>query len=535
MQDKDFLSYFDNLGHSPNDVAIKENTEKILTTLLAVEHQAASKAEEYNSQLGHLVSEDLEYTISRLIQGISSDILQNKKGFGAPLFSVLKSFKHIQPDKFIAYADKATDRSNAITKGERSHFLASRLLSLYCLVASGRLDNLPNSLDILTNLYNSCIQNLKEAPWCGNLVLRFIEVSIESAPDRKVALKRLNVLLKIFKSQLKSVATEFQLDNFGLLLYLSRKQFELGGDKQGALHDIIINIITDSKQMTKVFQALMDIYPEKHICLRFLTEYIVSIRSVKEQVSFWKLVSSLVKDKNTVVKDKTPWYHLYFHVLSLFKYWVKNPNLSGKAFVQVIDSEVFQMWIKQLKVLNKFLRKVSARIEEHLSKKIDILLKESGELTPLDFLFKIKETKEYLFDAKNSMAKALLASLSEEENLQYVNKLIERFKEERESYQFYMSELQVVFELTSQQTSDKNILKICQFLIETYLTFEFEGEAVANEEEGITAEDAKKAIRDGVREEAFVKLNSIIARLLKTPSKAYEVSHIILDLVIFIK
>ena len=530
MEDKDFLSYFDKLGQfaKDKDATIIENTEKILTTLLTVEHQAPTKTDEYNSELGHLVSEDLEYAVSRLLRGTTSDAFSSKLAFGTPLVGVLKTFKHIQPEKYIAYTDKTTDRNDAFTKGERSHYMSSRLLSIYALIVSGRIDQLPNSMDVYSTLYSSFAQNIKEMPWCGQQVLYAIETSIEKAHDAKVALKRVNVAIKTFKGPLKSAASNVQPDFFGLLAYLARKQIELeAADKQSALHDVMRNITGDSKLIVKLFEGAMEIYPEKHISLRYLAEYVNKVMNPKEQEAFWAKISVIVKDDTLTGKDKKPRHQLYFTALALFKYWVKSPLLSNKVFLEVMKSEVFQIWMKQLKVLNKPLRNEAKRIEKHLSSKIVNILKETGKMTTLEFLLMIKENRGYMFDLKNPMAKALLETLSEEESVLYLNKLIEGFQQEKESYQFYMSELLVLFEMNYKQISDKNVLKICQFFLDTYLNFEFSGESVGNESEGITPEDAIKAITQGVKEEAFIKLNSIISRLIKKPLEAFKVSIVL--------
>jgi len=521
MQDKDFLSYFDNLGKNPDDKTIVENSEKILKTLLTVEHQAPNKANEYDSFLGQLVSEDLEYTITRLLRGTSSDDFRNKIGFSTSLLSVLRTFKHVQPDKYIAYTQKEMSVSNAITKGERSHFVASKLIGLFCLVISGRIEQLPNSLDVYTTIYNGFVKSLKDAPWCGQLVLALIERSIEDS-EASLASKKLNIITKSFKSQLKAAVSEFNLDIFALLVYAARKQVEFGGEKQSTLHDAINTILGDQTHLTKVFQAAMTIYPEKHIGLRFLAQYLTRMQTHKQQEQFWKLVSLIAKDPNIMGIDKKPKYQFYFVVLTLFKYWIKEEKLSAKVFAQVVNNELFEIWMRQTRVLNKSLHQVAKKIEQNLSTKIVQLLQEGGELTPLQFLIKIKETRAYHFDSKNPMAKVLLGALNEEDSLAYVNQLIKWFKEEKESFQFYLTELQVLFELNYKQISDKNVLKICQFLLETHLTFEFDGPVEGNEEEGLTPEAARKALTQGVKDESFTKLNSIITKLLKKPSEKFE-------------
>jgi len=526
MQDKDFLSYFENLGRASNNKEVVENSEKILTTLLAVEHQDPNKVEDYNSQLGHLVSEDLEYTINRLLHGTTSEELQTKLAFGTPLLALLKTFKHVQPDKYIAFTDKEMDRGNAFSKGERSQFLASRLLSIYCLVSSGRIEQLPNSLDIYTNLINTFVKNMKEMAWAGQLVLYIIEKSIEMTSDKKAAQKKLAIISKTFKSQLKAITSDFNINIFGILLYLVRKQVELGGEKENTFNDLIESVLGDKKQLYKLIVASLDNYPEKSITLRYLAEYLISAKNPKQQEQFWNLVSEITNDSNLEGKDKKPQYQFYYSVLTLFKYWVKNPKLSGKAFVKIINTQVFQIWIKQMRVMNKSLHKVSKRIEQYLSKRIVELLNQSGEMTVYDFLLKIKEDKHYTFDTKNPMGKALLGALTEEQSLTFVNKLIGDFKQEKESFQFYLSELLVLFELNYKNISDKNVIKICQFLLETHLTFEFTGEVEGNEDEGVTPEAARKALTDGVKEEAFIKLNSIISRLLKKSSEAFEVNFV---------
>jgi len=517
MDDKDFLTYFDNLIKA-DDKKILENTENIITTLSAVEHKGANKSENTNSPLGHLVSEDLQYSIDRLLKGTVSDNIKTKTAFSTALLGILRNFTNVQPDKYLEYVDKITDRKNAVTKGERSHFLLSRLIGIYILIVSKRLEKLPNYLDIYINIYTSLLENMNEGNWVSQLVVVIIRASLEASENDKISGKKLAALTKIFKSKFKALLSSYDHDAFTIAILCAIKQAEILNEKQTYINDAINGILQDKKQLTKVLDEIMKYYPEKHISTRLIAEYCQSLMSSGEQNNFWDLVVSILEESQ---EEKKANFKNYFVIISLLKYYIKDPRMTAKSFYAIVNHKVFQVWLKNLRVLNKTLQKVAKSVEKNLSEKIGGFFEQLEDFTILQFLVRIKEKRTYFFDAKNPLGVKLLSSLSDEDSLEYLKFLINGFNNEKESFQFYLNEIYVLLAVNFSNLSEKTVLEIAQFYLNTYTNFTYIGEL--QDTEDMKKEEMQEAITNGVRDEALTKFYSIIAFLLKRPSPQFPV------------
>ena len=112
MDDKEFLNYFSLLA-SQNPLVIKKAANNIATTLLALESKVARKAsldsadhEKHKlkaqeairknylqGDLGQGMSADLNYSLKRLVRGLTSETHSVKRGFFLAAVLVFKRFR----------------------------------------------------------------------------------------------------------------------------------------------------------------------------------------------------------------------------------------------------------------------------------------------------------------------------------------------------------------------------------------------------------------------------------------------------------
>jgi hypothetical protein len=127
MQDKGFLGYFTELGQSTANEQLGRAATNIVSILKAVDSTALLKkaqSEEkelislrdkyLSGDLGDEMSPDLNYSLKRLVKGLTSENHAAKKGFFLGLVSVLSTFqKKINAMKLLSLMN---DESK-ITKG----------------------------------------------------------------------------------------------------------------------------------------------------------------------------------------------------------------------------------------------------------------------------------------------------------------------------------------------------------------------------------------------------------------------------------
>ena len=84
MKNSDFLSWFNNLNSSNTKENILSSANNIISSLSIEEEKTIVNKEKYKYYLKvfNTQSEDLLYTINRLIGGICSTAIELRKGFG---------------------------------------------------------------------------------------------------------------------------------------------------------------------------------------------------------------------------------------------------------------------------------------------------------------------------------------------------------------------------------------------------------------------------------------------------------------------
>jgi hypothetical protein len=94
MDNSEFLSYFSNLTENNSQEQILKNANNIINTITFSSSTPITKVEKYKDYLKvtENPSEDLLYTLRRLIGGITSTGLEFRKGFTLTFSLLLTSF-----------------------------------------------------------------------------------------------------------------------------------------------------------------------------------------------------------------------------------------------------------------------------------------------------------------------------------------------------------------------------------------------------------------------------------------------------------
>ena len=156
MQDKDFLGYFSALGPQSSAVELRQASQNIVNTLIAADttagkrrassiddndpkaKQLAKFQQKYLSgDLGEGMSADLNYTLKRVISGLTSDIHNVKKGFFLVAVEVFTRFKKkIDFPKLIKFIRKETKTTSTMKNPEVHSLVLGKMICLSALVDS---------------------------------------------------------------------------------------------------------------------------------------------------------------------------------------------------------------------------------------------------------------------------------------------------------------------------------------------------------------------------------------------------------------
>lgn len=179
------MGYFGKLG-SPNVVVVKQASNNIVSTLLALdtkvgrkasmdsegseeESKVKQKAEEAlkkkysQGDLGEKMSADLNYALKRLVRGLYSDNHAVKQGFFLASVMVLGRFKDgIDFEKFLAFVKEETKTNSGMKNPEIHAMLMGRMMCVSAVIesgwvasTSGKNKQLLSLLDALVEIYHA--------------------------------------------------------------------------------------------------------------------------------------------------------------------------------------------------------------------------------------------------------------------------------------------------------------------------------------------------------------------------------------------
>eukprot|EP01022_Parablepharisma_sp_SALTPOND_P019730 TRINITY_DN340_c3_g1_i1.p2 TRINITY_DN340_c3_g1~~TRINITY_DN340_c3_g1_i1.p2 ORF type:complete len:825 (+),score=188.64 TRINITY_DN340_c3_g1_i1:11932-14406(+) len=202
MEDKDFLSYFWDISQYPNKQLKLTAAKNIVQTLLTVENIKKSGNRKLsggepmaettimkkyrNNDYGSNITEDLNYTLSRLIKGMSSDNNGVKEGFYIAFSLVLASFRSISPAALIKTIVRETAATQAASKKEAKSVKTGRVLLLAAIAKSGAISNMEKGEEkeeCVKEYVRALTEYYKENVWLQSLISKVLFDFIDSLKE----------------------------------------------------------------------------------------------------------------------------------------------------------------------------------------------------------------------------------------------------------------------------------------------------------------------------------------------------------------
>lgn len=209
MNDKDFLGYFKHLS-APKITEKAQGAQNIVQTLKSLDAIDSKSFGEVNSKVESLlkkyqsgdlgqISADLNYTLKRLISGLSSELSVHKQGYFLTLVLLLKAFD-VDSKKLITYMLSETKDGKAMKRSEKHHFGSCRLLILSAVVEAG----------------------LDEEEWVSQVGKEFVELWRKHTGLRQSIVASVNKTLQKLSdgarvTMLQTVSSLFKLENINSL------------------------------------------------------------------------------------------------------------------------------------------------------------------------------------------------------------------------------------------------------------------------------------------------------------------------------
>eukprot|EP00331_Platyophrya_macrostoma_P009179 CAMPEP_0176425198 /NCGR_PEP_ID=MMETSP0127-20121128/11260_1 /TAXON_ID=938130 /ORGANISM="Platyophrya macrostoma, Strain WH" /LENGTH=768 /DNA_ID=CAMNT_0017806341 /DNA_START=12 /DNA_END=2318 /DNA_ORIENTATION=- len=523
MDDKNFLSYFDKLS-SDQDAKKLENARKIVDTLVSLEKTPEKLTKVQKSKFGESISEDLDYTINRLLTGATAKSLNAKLGFALPSVELLQKFESIDTQKITSVVFEVTDQKHAVSKGERSHFRIARILEFYSLILSGRVDQKSTDMKTYQLIYTDLLNSFIELPWTAQPCLLLIEESLlhGSLDSTK---EKLKFLANHIKKQ--NLFSNLKDPNISTLYLILGHKMSLVKGLDPLQFVTRIDGFLNSSELKGLFQNLSNFYPEKHLWTKWAALYLVSHKNLKEQLDFWKLLSDYIQELMTNSKEQN--YKIYLYILKFFKAYLKQEKLPIAIIQSLYQKSIFKLWIKNLSAMNKITKNVAIKVEKRFAEILPKVFEQKPTtLTPLKLLKMFKENTSLKFSTSNPLATTLYKAMDEKEHQEYIEFLITQFKQSDSvnSYLFYLNEVYVYFEISAFTLQEKHINTLAAFLIECSLRAPVSDDSKKNAEDSDDNENlpeekkkeiSKQKTDTAISKDASSKLQGFIQRLLKMP------------------
>ena len=324
MDDKEFLQHFEELKKK-NYLKASQN---IVRTLLVLDHSSSKKA---NSEIfGSSISNDLDYSLQKLIKGTFTNNTTIQINFSTPLTQILKKFENIDIEKFLEYIVKESSLKKALSKKEKNHFIFGKMLCIVSLVKSKRIDNSSNAEHIFSHLYDLLLNDMKKFDWVNEPSSYVIEQTFVNSE------KNLKMKTKLLINKLKQV---FNTNDYNSLKLLISFHFAYKNSNQNFPYENLIeNRILNKKALKGILIELIQIFPRKHEILKSVIKYMREYSMKKEfWLEFWKYFIKEFSGENASHKQ-------YFILLSLFKYFIKHKDFSLNDFECIMNEDLISLW-----------------------------------------------------------------------------------------------------------------------------------------------------------------------------------------------
>lgn len=534
MKGKSFADLFDDLLQEQPDAKLKA-ADKILSILTSGKPiKTLPKTSTKSQEFGTNISDGLQYSLKRLISGTTSMVVDWQMSFGFPLIHFLKTFDEIDVESFINHVFSVCDPKKTVKKSELSHFLFGKQLCLIALLDSKRLAQHSAKRQIFEKLCNDTVETIVNQTWAREGSIKLLIKLIDTLAD-KGKLSPANIinhltphLKPLLKASVKPDASLLQLV-VGLERFCRTHKIE----NPWSFH--LENFLTNRAELFQtIFVELAENFPQRHTVIKDLIVHMSNYKKGDAWTKFWQGVNDFVEQDSLNFKV----FHL---VLYGVKVAIKQGNGKMKSLSElttVLQPNIINIWLRNLKSMNKVLKTMSFKIEKVLSAVIEGIVKQGNlqhhSADALELLTLLKGQTFYAFPPKSSLCRTLVKSMNGEDQTQFVTFLKDRLPghPSPQAYKYCVNELAAAIIQNYEALDEEIILDACNVLmkqsIDPDLDFESFGQKLAEDKKevlmDVTAEElTPEKVKKQLQEFCFGKLQSVITMLNKRPLATQKV------------
>jgi len=383
MEDKAFLSYFWDISQYPNKQLKFTAAKNIVQTLLTVENIKKSGTRKLsgadpatgaaptattailkkyrNDDFGHGITEDLNYTLSRLIKGMTAENNAVKEGFYMAFSLVLSTFHSISPISLLKTICRETAASQATGKRDVKCMKMGRAM-LFSAICKGNLifhniEKETERIEFIHEFVNGITEYYKETPWLQSLIIKVLLDLIEQIKEHSELLETLNedlckfmafkknkkggFLLPPFLANMTSLLMIFVIKKLHKLLKLKCKANLIKPEKISEVNVFIENLPINSIGMQKYFDFLINSSKSLEKISLLWSKVLMPKIADEEKGDHFRQITFILLTK-MLKSDKKPDLAQLSNFLlepEFIKIWARSLHSSGKSKGQQIASE----------------------------------------------------------------------------------------------------------------------------------------------------------------------------------------------------
>ena len=490
MKNSNFLSWFNGLHISNSKENILLNANNIISAISLSQNSSSINKEKYKNFLKVFSSpsDDLLYTINRLIGGICSTGIEYREGFGITLQLFLDKFskeinfvellQSIQKESYVPKNEKNNVKVCAISG---KIFLYKILLGINSLSEDNIIFIIKQILPIPKqhkNLEEACLLLIKEI--FDKIFNDFFD--IKKNKNNKL-LEGIFKSLDMFcenKNDYFKTDTNFEFSIYFLLMnYLDNIK---GFISQKIQEDFFDNNNTESQQPLFKYFTILLAMPIKYqninskdanifnYSLKLLYEILIKINNIRYAYKIWNiLIDPICVEEFKKISSKN--FESLIFSFSLFLL----QNFFNIKYISQIFDESFFLSLMQFKVNKRI--KYAINITQVISEKISSLNEEENDNQTIieDYcskclnIFGCEQEGKYSPKTLKNFYLFLLENISEEQKIKYINNLLILNQDKTiEEIQFSLNALKILY----LEESNKKIVKqeIKTKIIEFFLT-----------------------------------------------------------------
>ena len=522
MNDKNFSGYFDKLTNDNREVKIS-TAEKLIASVETSSRNEVKTADgkigDKSLNFGENVGKDLLYTLKRLVNGSNSMLVDNQVSFAFPLVSLLQKFQEIEPAQFFESILSICDPKKTVKKSEISHFILGKQLCLLALITAGKVD-LKNK-NLLGRIVDEIVKDMTNQPWAREGSATLLVKIVETAG------KNPQSALEVLSAKLKPMLKASAKPDAGLLKFVV--QLESACKKTKVENPWTFHLDNFMNNMDELLQTLFietaDNFPQKHTVIKDFIKYLSAHKKTPKWKTFWSKVAEFIAAEGRTYKN---FYLVLYAVKRALKEFGGSVS-SIAGVLEVLQDSILNLWLRNLKSMNKNSRDLAGKIETLFTKLVEeTVSKNPHDHSPecLALLIALKTSPHFTVIPKSNLCKTLIKSLAPVDQESFISFLKDKITGQTSpnAYKFFLGELASLSTMFVDSIDENSLLEIGYFLLKQSLEPDFDFEAYnqgleQQKKELLFDNDvsdiSSKKIKDQIKELSFGKLQSLLSMLNK--------------------